>query len=175
MIWPFLFVLLFVIFRWGRIYGTYFNFPEILVGYFFDTLFLGLISAFLFTLGSGLGSLIGLAVPKHWVATETTQLISLRNSDGVSGDLFLGTGSIGATQYYFFYQKDGKGYRQGKVAINDNAVVFEEKRQDGELKTYTYQFVDPSLRWIAIDLQNKKKYEFTVPEGSLHKESFVLQ
>jgi len=100
-------------------------------------------------------------------------LVSLRNSDGISGNFFLGTGSIGTTQYYFFHKEAGRGYRPGKVEVADNVVVFEEKRQNGELRAYTYQFVNPSLRWVAKD-RKSQKYEFVIPEGSL-KKNFVLQ
>jgi len=169
MIWPFLFVLLFVIFAWRSNYEFAVDFSDYVV----DTLFLGLLSALVFGLGIGFSSLMGLAVSKHWTESETTQLVSLRNSDSISGNFFIGTGSIGTTQYYFFYKEAGQGYQPGKVAIKDNVVVFEEKRQNGELKVYTYQFVNPSLGWIAMDCQNQK-YEFIIPEGSL-KKNFVLQ
>ena len=169
MIWPFLFALLFVIFAWRSIYDMASGFLE----YCFSTLFLVVFTAMAFGVGLGFASLIGLAVPKHWTGPDTAKLVSLRDGDGISGHFFLGTGSIGTTQYYFFYKEAGQGYQPGKVTVTGNVMVFEEKRQGGELKAYTYQFVNPSLGWVAIDWQSQK-YEFVIPEGSL-KKNFVLQ
>ncbi|MEK7568368.1 MAG: hypothetical protein AAB498_01935 [Patescibacteria group bacterium] len=169
MIWPFLFAVLFVIFAWRSVYDVASDFLE----YYFSTFFLVIFTALAFGVGLGFASLVGLAVPKHWTGPETAKLVSLRDGDGISGHFFLGTGSIGATQYYFFYKEAGQGYQPGKVAVADNVIVFEEKRQGGELKAYTYQFVNPSFGWIAIDWQGQK-YEFVIPEGSL-KKNFVLR
>ena len=169
MIWPFLFALLFVIFAWRSIYDMASDFLE----YCFETFTLVILTTVAFGVGLGFASLIGLAMPKHWTGPETAKLVSLRNGDGISGHFFLGTGSIGTTQYYFFYKEAEQGYQPGKVAVADNVMVFEEKRQSGDLKAYTYQFVNPSLRWIAMDWQSQK-YEFVIPEGSL-KKNFVLQ
>lgn len=169
MIWAFLFALLFVIFAWKSIYDMVSDFLE----YCFLTLFFVFCTAIAFGVGIGFALLIGLAVPKHWTEPETAKLVSLRDGESNSGHFFLGTGSIGTTQYYFFYEEDGSGYRPRKVAVADNVIVFEEKRQGGELKAYTYQFVNPSFGWVAVDWPSRK-YEFVIPEGSL-KKNFVLQ
>ena len=169
MIWPFLFALLFVIFAWRSIYDKASDFLD----YCFSTFFLVVFTAMAFGVGLGFASLIGLAVPKHWTGPDTAKLVSLRDGDGISGHFFLGTGSIGTTQYYFFYKEAGQGYQPGKVTVTGNVMVFEEKRQGGELKAYTYQFVNSSFGWIAMDWQSQK-YEFVIPEGSL-KKNFVLQ
>ena len=169
MIWPFLFVLFFIVFTYGSMYQMAHSFLD----YFMGTLFLGVLSALVSGFGIGFSSLVGLVVSKHWTGPETAQLVSLRDSEGISGHFFLGTGSIGTTQYYFFYKEMGQGYQPGKVAIADNVMIFEEKRQNGKLKAYTYEFVNPSFRWVAMDWRSKR-YEFVIPEGSL-KKNFVLQ
>ena len=169
MIWPFLFVVLFVIFAWRSIYDKADDFLE----HCFSTFFLVILTAVVFGVGVGFASLIGLAVPKHWTGPETAQLVSLRDSDGISGHFFLGTGSIGTTQYYFFYEEVGQGYQPGKVAVTEKVMVFEEKQQNGELKVYTRRFVNPWLRWVALHWQGQK-YEFVIPAGSL-KKNFILQ
>ena len=167
MIWLFIFPLLYGIFAWRSICEIVNEFLE------FSPIPLVVITAVVFGVGIGFASLIGLAMPKHWTGPETTKLVSLRDGDGINGHFFLETGGIGTTQYYFFYKKAGQGYQLGKVAVADNVMVFKEKRQGGELKVYTYQFVNPSFRWIAMDWQSQK-YEFVIPEGSL-KKNFVLQ
>lgn len=168
MIWPFLFVLLFVIFAWKSIYRESCDFLD----YFFDTLFLGLMSILVFALGIGFSLLIGLAGSKQWIGPETAKLVSLRGNDGISGSFFLGIGSIGTTQYYFFYKEAEGGYQPGKVKIVNNVMVFEEKRQDAQVKIYTYRFTKPWLKWFA-ECWPSRKYEFVVPEGSIKKD-FVL-
>ena len=169
MIWPFLFALLFVIFAWRSIYDMASDFE----GYCLSTVLLVAFAAVAFGVGLGFASVIGLAVPKHWTEPETIKLVSLRDGDGISGHFFLGTGSIGTTQYYFFYKEAGRGYQPGKVAVANNVIIFEEKRQGGDLKVYTDQFVSQCFEWVAMNWQSQK-YEFVVPEGSLQK-NFVLQ
>lgn len=168
MIWPFLFAPLFVIFAWESIYEMVDGFLDHCFAIFFMVIF----TAMAFSVGFCFALLFGLAVPKHWTGPETTQLVNLRNGDGISGNFFIGTGSIQTTQYYFF-KEAGQGYQPSKIEVADNVTIFEEERQDGELKVYTYQFVNPSLRWIAAEWQSRK-YEFVIPKGSLMK-NFILQ
>ena len=170
MVWPFVFVLIFIIFSWRNFYD---NLVNDFLEYCMTTLTLAFFAALAFALGILLALAIGLVVPSQWAGPETTNLVSLRNSDGISGHFFLGTGSIGNTQYYFFYKEAGQGYKPGKVEVANNVIVFEDKREDGQLKTYTRQFINPLFKWIAID-RLKHRYEFIIPEGSL-KKNFSLQ
>src|SRR3990167_4853279 len=167
MLWPLIFALVIVNFAWRPLYGSSYDFLE----YFFSSIFLGFFATIGLAVGLAFALLVGLAVPKHWTAGEVIKLVSLRSSDGINGNFFLGTGSIGTTQYYFYYKEAGRGYQPGKVEVADNVMVFEEKRQGGDLKAYTYQFVNPSLGCIAMDWQSQK-YEFVIPDGSL-KKNFV--
>src|SRR3989344_204066 len=169
MLWPLIFALVIVNFAWRPLYGSSYDFPE----YFFSSIFLGFFATIGLAVGLAFALLVGLAVTKHWTAGEVIKLVSLRSSDGINGNFFLGTGSIGTTQYYFYYKEAGRGYQPGKVEVADNVTVFEEKRQAGELKVYTSKFVNPSLEWVALNLEHHK-YEFIIPEGSL-KKNFVLQ
>lgn len=168
-IWPVIFSVFFTIFAWRSIYSIADDF----LGYFMATMILGIFAVVAFCIGIGLALLIGLIIPKRWSEPETTKLVSLRGSEGINGNFFLGTGSIGTSQYYFFYKEVGKGYQPGRIEIDDNVMVFEEERQYGEIKTYTYQFVNPSLQWIAMDSEIEK-HEFFIPDGSLKKD-FVLK
>ncbi|KKU89537.1 MAG: hypothetical protein UY20_C0009G0003 [Candidatus Yanofskybacteria bacterium GW2011_GWA1_48_10] len=63
MIWPYLFVLLFVIFASRSVYDL--AGVEEFFDYFLGTLLLGTLSALVFCLGIGFGSLVGLTVSKH--------------------------------------------------------------------------------------------------------------
>ncbi len=170
MLWPLLFVLIFVVFAWKDMYGQADGFLDRCAA----TFFFGIFASIVFFFGIGFASVIGLAVPKHWTGPETTGLVSLRGSDGLSGQFYLGTGSIDTTQHYFFYEAVGLGYRPRKIEIEGNVTVFEdEERKVGELKTYTYQFVNPNLLLVGLDYPTKK-YEFFIPRGSI-KRDFMLQ
>ena len=145
--------------------------------YFHFNLFFGLMLGALFGLFSSLiaGLIVESIIPKQWVEVETIELISLRDSENISGRHFLGTGSIGTKQYYFFYKKAGKGYQPGKIEVDDNIIIFEENRTNGEIKKYKEKFIDsPRYRsWRLISfmtMPRNEKYEFFIPEGSLKKD-----
>lgn len=170
MIWPIGFAIAFVILT----YQEFYRYAHSFLDYFMGSMLLGIIALMAFGIGFGLAFLVGLVVPKRWLDPNKTKLISLRSGDGVSGQFFLGTGHIDSVQYYFFYEDAGNGgYRPGKIPADDNVVVFEDSRTDGELKTYQYRFSNSLLNWIAFDTGDTR-YEFFIPNGSL-KKGFVLQ
>lgn len=123
--------------------------------------------------GVFLAFLIGISAPSEWVMVETAKLASSRDTDGVSGQFFLGSGSIGTTQYYFFYKEVELGYRPGKVAAEgDNILIIEKERRDGELAVYKYRPIG-LWKWITLR-QDPIKFEFSIPTGTL-KRGFVLR
>lgn len=123
--------------------------------------------------GIFLAFLIGITAPKEWVIVEIAKLASLRDDEGVSGRFFLGSGSIGTTQYYFFYKEVELGYRPGKVAAEyDNVLITEKERPDGELAVYKYRPIG-FWKWIALN-EELTKFEFSIPTGTL-KRGFVLR
>ena len=164
MLWPILFVVFFLVFsRKSK------QRPDVT-----ETL---IFSGILGVLGVFFALFIGavLPIPTHLIEEEgeRVQLVSLRNGTETTGSAFLGFGSIGTTQYYFFFKAAGRGYQQGKIEANDNVTVIEAPRTDGELRTYVNAFNNSSSRWIAMH-ELKKKYEFIIPEGSLQR-NFTLQ
>ena len=172
MLWPLIFAVLAAILGWKECFG----FTATLGGYFqyiagafylFVIAFIGLLIGALFA------AFIGVFIPKRWKYTETIKLVSLRNSEGAQGRFFLGTGTIDHTQYYFYYQQvEGGGYKPGRLEIDDNIVVYEEKaREDGELKIYEKQFLHlhEMLTLIAMFCSGDK-HEFFIPEGSIKKD-----
>jgi len=119
--------------------------------------------------------IFGIPFEKQWVETEQVKLLSLRSADGVKGNFFLGSGSIGTKQYYFFYKEKGVGYQPGKVEANGNVIVYEEEgRHDGLIKTYKKEFT--STFWVSLIAQTwpSERYDFFIPVGSLKKD-FILQ
>lgn len=129
-----------------------------------------------FFVGFIVAMLIGVFLPLQWVPLETRPLVNLRSNDGISGRFFLGSGTVGTTEYYFYYTKnqDG-GFEPNKLSTDSNKIViFEEDRSDGELRIYEDTFTNKILDYIAIDLSSKRKYEFHIPLESLTRD-FHLQ
>ena len=119
----------------------------------------------------------GINAPWRWSDTYyKTPLVSLRSADGVNGSLFLGTGSIQSTGYYFYYVREGEGYKLYKLSADNNVLIIEENRKDGELRRYVGEVIDPiSWWWISVQFpRGYEKYEFRIPQGSL-KQNFSVQ
>ena len=184
MIWVCIFPLLGAIFGW-KIFEYAKDTSWSFSSYVASTLLAAIFAFCGFVAGASLGTQMGTGHPAHWKLEETAALVSLRSSSGVTGNFFLGSGTIGQGQYYFFYEKLGEGYQPGSIAAANNVTIFEEKREDGELKTYVSSgFANPWIALIGLSSQSRpyafsllklnKLYEFRIPEGSL-KQNFVLQ
>lgn len=145
-----------------------------IVGKFMGFIMAGLIGCLAFMVGAGIGLGIGTQLPKEWRHTAHVELASLRNTEGIGeSTLFLGTGHIGTSEYYFFYQKTDKGYVPGKLEVGTNVLVMEEDREDGVLNQFTNQFTNDWYNWVGISFGGVRS-EFHIPKGSL-KKNFVLQ
>ncbi|MBM3261279.1 hypothetical protein FJY93_02570 [Candidatus Kaiserbacteria bacterium] len=145
------------------------------IGEMMQSLLGGLFGALVGTLvGLITAGVVGATFPTHWVESETVPLASLRSTDGLSGSFVLGSGIIGTTSYYFYYEKtpDG-GYQPGKVEATNRVTIYEQAgRNVGELKVFKLAFVHPSVKWFGI-VPNEYSYQFFIPEGSLQKKYIV--
>ena len=172
MIWPIGFGIAFILLAFGNFYCGYHT-PKIFMDYVVATMLFFFFTLLAVCLGIGLGYLIGFLFPRKRVHLWDTELVSLRNSDGPHGRFFLGTGSIGSTEYYFYYKKVGEGFQPGKIEVDDNVTVFEDKRDGGLLRIYETRFAS-SLLWILGLMSSERSFEIIIPNGSL-KQNFVLQ
>lgn len=172
MIWPISFGVAFIFLAFGDFYGGYHT-PRNFMDYCVATMLFLLFALVATLIGTGLGFLIGLLFPKKRVHLWDTELVSLRDSDGLHGSFFLGTGSIGSTEYYFYYKKVGEGFKPGKIEVDNNVTVFEKKRNDGLLKVYETRLAN-GLLWIFGLTSSERSFEIMIPEGSL-KQNFVIQ
>jgi hypothetical protein len=128
-------------------------------------------------LGAWIASLLGRYLPKGKGLYSTEKLASLRNAEGVAGTFFLGTGSIGSAECYVYYIRMADGsYSPRTLEVSNNTRIFEEKREDGELKTYRHDFEPRFLKLFAFwsDRYYRYTYEFRIPTGSL-KQNFKLE
>lgn len=170
MIWPWFFAVLFFILAFKSVWEDCNDFLLFLLAAIVHIV----VTCAGFGVGVILALTIGLGFTKEWTGPETRTLVSLRDGSGANGNFFLGTGTINTTQYYFFYTEAGNGYQPGKVTVGNNVTIFEMPGlHTGEIQTYTLRFVNPSREWFGLNLRSKK-YEITIPEGSL-KKNFVLE
>ncbi len=108
---------------------------------------------------------------KEYRVANTIALTSLHSTDVTHGDFFLGSGTIEGEQYYFYYTKEGLGFKPGKMKVNDLTTIFEENRQDGLLISYKKEFVNSKAYLFTFGLCDcKYKYEIHIPKGSLKQE-----
>jgi len=121
-------------------------------------------------------TLLGLPIPATTdTRTRTWHLASLRNNDGIQGSFFLGTGSIGQSQYYFFYEEVGNGFRPNKVRVDDgNVIIYEEDRPNADLviswTEYRHRLIDNFvIHWPELVPGSDPKYTFRIPKGSIKK------
>lgn len=118
-----------------------------------------------FAIGIGISFGVGAALPKEYVMDRQIELVTIQDTSGIQGSFFLGTGHIESKSYYVFYQKEGNGVRFGKVSA-EKAVVYEEERNGGLIKTYTRQFTSGWHNAFGTTLGGEK-YEIFIPQGSI--------
>lgn len=127
-------------------------------------------------MGAVVGFMVAMAVtvnaptPYRLEEVGSYNLASLRSVDGVSGDFFLGSGSVGSDLYYFYFVDQGD---QGLVASKVNATggwltvrVHEVDGQTGGvLKTYKWVPDRSSpVVWFGVAVEGPVSvYDFYVP------------
>ena len=173
MIWAYVFTSVFVVFAWKEWKDEY-AMSQGFLAYAGNTFAFGFITTVVFLVGIGIGFIVGTAFPQQWTPESQARLVSLRNTDGVNGTLFLGTGSIGTSQHYFYYREVEGGYEPGTVVLaTNNIIVHEEHRQDAWMRVYVRQFTNPTYILFGL-VWPHERYAFFIPRGTLQK-NFVLQ
>lgn len=152
----------------GAVYAIYAAYTLIApssAGDWVELCFLGTLSIVMGALaGSGFALGVGYFPAQTFMVEDTVHLAALRDNSTVRGSFFLGSGSIGQEQRYFYMRKVGDGFKQDSIAASE-AIVYE---QDGEPRIVTYQsdFVNPM--WYVIGLPSKSKdADIYVPVGSI--------
>lgn len=102
---------------------------------------------------------------------QVEQLAALRNVDGVSGSfrgsLFLGVGSLGSQQYYFYYLKQGEWITPRQLKAAQGVYVREEDRADAVIETHEWHFSSWWARMFAIQNYVPTTTYIKVPKGSI--------
>lgn len=112
-----------------------------------------------------IGSIIGVFLPQEPIFEKRYELVALQDSTSVNGHFFLGTGSVDEVMKYYFYRKEGSGFRSDSADAN-NAVIFEDSPSTPYADFYMPAFKHKVSGWIAIPWKDRPT-EFHVPSGSI--------
>ena len=94
---------------------------------------------------------------------------SLGNDKGVSGEFFLGSGTIETTDYYFFFVRTTEGYLRLKEPVANTYIIETDERRPELVGLQTY-YDDKDLAfkvWFDPIITDKKLY---VPKGTIIKD-----
>jgi len=127
-----------------------------------------------------------LADKKHNIrnAQIERKIYSLKSSRELSGNFYLGYGTIGATDYYVYLQKDDKfnGFTKEKVPVSQTLIVEKNVEpnivmnfqivEDIETRPFfnkEYKSVDSLFYGIFDEIPKNVKYKYiiTVPVGTV--------
>lgn len=136
----------------------------------------GLINVLALGGGYGLGYLIGTFIGRHsdqvWQQYWHANLASLRNSDGIKGEIhggaFLLSGRIGSEEVYYYYTNEGDShYKPHKWFADSNTTVIEEDRTDAEVYQYDAHFKAGEWLNLFAIARTDIRMDFHIPKGSL--------
>lgn len=149
----------------GLYIGYKFIEPDGLMSWFM-TLFIGAMLSILgIGLGCWLGALIGSAVHQEFGVVNQSQLIALADGSQLNGHFFLGSGSMNEEMVYFYYRKEGNGFKADKRNAS-RAVIFADEETSPYVRDYQAKFSNIFWYWVAIPLKEKPS-EFHIPKGSI--------
>ena len=137
--------------------------PDSSVSGAYHSLFAVFIFAILFMI---VGNLM-FSIPQSWVSWDNTpivsqQLYSLSTETGVSGQFFLGSGTLKNTAVYYYYQPNSDG-TYSLENQDASSCVIRETAGTPELK----QFRPTTLFILFAGMPSHDKYEFDIPQGSI--------
>ena len=127
-------------------------------------------------LGATVGKVAALGVgsffPQRYFEIERKNLESLRSAGGTAGSFYLGSGTLGFNEYYFFYVKaEGGGYRLEKVKAKKATI--HEGYKNPFLRILVKKFENPTVELVGI-ASGGRRFGFHIPSGRLKRE-FVLR
>jgi hypothetical protein len=117
---------------------------------------------------------IGLCLPSTLKLCSIHNLVSVSTRDGVSGNFFLGIGSVDSQQYYFYMEKVEEGFVPRKKEITDEILIKESNTIQPKLEEYMPSYRNKILYLFALPIFHDSKYIFTIPKGSIEN-NFIMQ
>lgn len=105
---------------------------------------------------------MGHATSTEYQFERQIDLVTLKDTSGVEGRFFLGTGRTASKFYYsYYYETNSGGVRFGRIDADDT-VVYEENRDDAIIRVYGKD----NVRAFGIEFADDK-YEISVPRGTI--------
>lgn len=121
-----------------------------------------------FVCGVILAVFMGALADKEDRMVSFTPIVSMKNVQSEKGSYFLASGNSWTAPYYEYYKKTASGYQLDRInADTEGITITESNTLPPTLKVYE-TFVAREYRNWSFYLSDKK-YQFTVPEGTLKK------
>jgi hypothetical protein len=142
-----------------------------------DMFFLGVNTALGGALGLAAGSLAWIVLgvvnisPENFERQETTrEIISLQSNTSLSGEFFLGTGSVQGEKVYYYYVRTDRGAISKRVDADRTYV--KEKSGTPKITRIRYEQKNPSNWYFVIPPKDtlEEYNQIQVPEGSIKRE-----
>jgi hypothetical protein len=97
------------------------------------------------------------------------EIVCIQDNSGLSGDFFLGSGTIDQKQYYAYYVKEKNGAKYLKKIEADGVPIFEDADSIfAYLKNNCIETKYPKSNWcVASDSWDIKSREFHLPKGAI--------
>ncbi|MDP3769716.1 MAG: hypothetical protein U1A25_01430 [Candidatus Sungbacteria bacterium] len=148
------------------LWGDIWKYADSPMAYFAGLGMAVILGLFAFMIGLGIAFFVGSLFPKVWSEPKVTHLVSLRNTHGIVGSSFLGTGQIGSEEFYFYHSEMNGGYVPGKCTT-DGVVIYEDgDNMTGILKEYSREFRFTVCFLFGLPAMSLRR-EFYIPKGSL--------
>lgn len=148
------------------------------LGFDGELLILGLVALVGFCLigfmgGAGVAAVVGMFPEKQLVESGRTELVALKDSQGIEGNFFLGSGQVNSEMFYFFYYSCGNSCSVfGKIPAF-NARVYEDS-ESPHIKYFKKVFKNQAWNNFALpSLGDNETSEIHIPKGSI-KQGFSL-
>ena len=122
-------------------------------------------------LGGALGFMIGLLVPSKMIEEKSTfKLMNLQDGSQVSGNFFLGSGTIeGKMNYIFYYNLDSTTFAMAQIKYDVATVKYTKDSTTAYVECYK-TVDDKNYFWnnFSIDTDyGDKRYIIYVPKGTI--------
>jgi hypothetical protein len=113
---------------------------------------------------------IGLFFSEEYFKTDfkpekTYDIINIKDINSVSGNFFLGSGSINGTMKYIFYYKEKEYIKLKQIDYRDAVIRYSKKPKVTKWKS--------DFKWVWYYKESKTYYEINIPEGTI-KQNYIL-
>lgn len=125
-----------------------------------------------------IGGVTGELAVEHKQITTETQIVCLKDTSSINGNVYLFGGQIDGKPCYYYYEKVNNGAFLLKSVSSDKVLIYEQDRNDGVIKK-SFDQITPNKYWnfgwflgVHQYLENEKT-EFYIPAGSISRQ-FIL-